>query len=278
VTNPFPTDRNAHRIALIDTAQAHLGWHLLSHVTMLHGLIPNPLFPDAGLTILGQAWSISIEWQFYLIAPLVIWLLRRGMAGIGGAALIAIGLVAMQKYTGLGDNSGFIGRAVGWFAIGIASYFAWMHRDRPNVRRLVALGAVLLVPYGMWRHEPGAIVWSVVMPTICGMLGRPGTVIARFLCWQPVKALGDVSYSTYMVHIFVLTGCMALANAITSDRTAYAILVVATSIPLIWLVSILSYRWLERPGIRTGSELAARVSRRAAKSPAQTSPATSDRP
>jgi peptidoglycan/LPS O-acetylase OafA/YrhL len=56
---------------------AAYNWHLLAHVTLLHGLVPEFLLPDASYTFLPPAWSLSVEWQLYLIAPLVVWLLQR---------------------------------------------------------------------------------------------------------------------------------------------------------------------------------------------------------
>ncbi len=45
--------------------------HLGSHLTMLHGMIPPRILPYSATSLLYPAWSISLEWQFYLIAPLL---------------------------------------------------------------------------------------------------------------------------------------------------------------------------------------------------------------
>ena len=48
-------------------------WWLLivTHLTMTHGLFPNGVLPDVWVGFLGAAWSLSTEWQFYVLALLI---------------------------------------------------------------------------------------------------------------------------------------------------------------------------------------------------------------
>src|SRR5215469_8565489 len=49
------------------------GWTIFiaTHLTMTHGLFPNGVLPDVWVGFLGAAWSLSTEWQFYLLALLI---------------------------------------------------------------------------------------------------------------------------------------------------------------------------------------------------------------
>ena len=63
---------------------------------MLHGAISSNLLPDSPLRFNLPAWSISLEWQFYLIAPAVIMIARRHGAIIWFALLIALLEIAFR--------------------------------------------------------------------------------------------------------------------------------------------------------------------------------------
>ena len=55
----------------------HFWPHILAHLSMLYGLIPESILRYSGIALLGPAWSITIEFQFYLVAPLLILIAHR---------------------------------------------------------------------------------------------------------------------------------------------------------------------------------------------------------
>src|ERR1700712_127382 len=44
---------------------------IAAHLTMTHGLFPAALLPNVWVSFLGAAWSLSTEWQFYVVALVV---------------------------------------------------------------------------------------------------------------------------------------------------------------------------------------------------------------
>lgn len=56
----------------------NFGLNVGMHLVMLHGLLPNEVLPSSAAAFLPPAWSISLEWQFYLIAPLFLHFLMNG--------------------------------------------------------------------------------------------------------------------------------------------------------------------------------------------------------
>lgn len=62
--------------------KAHLPMHALAHLFMMHGAVPNDVLPHSEYAFNMPAWSISLEWQFYLVAPLFIFVLLKQPDGL----------------------------------------------------------------------------------------------------------------------------------------------------------------------------------------------------
>ena len=71
--------------------------------------------------------------------------------------------------------------------------------------------------------------------------------------------LGQISYSTYLIHIPLLTLTLGMAGSLGWHSQPVAILVGTGTIPLIFLASALLYRFVELPGIRYGRRIASNI-------------------
>ena len=89
---PFSTTKNVERVEIIDKTKEHFSFHVLSHLILFKGIIPDKVLPLSSYSLVGQAWSLSLEWQFYLIAPFLIALIvgRRMKWWIAGVVFAAI--------------------------------------------------------------------------------------------------------------------------------------------------------------------------------------------
>jgi peptidoglycan/LPS O-acetylase OafA/YrhL len=90
---------------------------LAAHLTMTHGLIPDGVLPDAWVSFLGAAWSLSTEWQFYVLALLLgrrAWWVLLGIAMAG-----AIWAAATPE--GWHFSRAFLGNKAGYFVLGMVS-------------------------------------------------------------------------------------------------------------------------------------------------------------
>jgi peptidoglycan/LPS O-acetylase OafA/YrhL len=176
--------------------------HLLAHLTMTHGLFPNDELRDIHISILQPAWSLSTEWQFYL--------LMAGWVAVGGlyrrqasAIFMLLGLAGV--WLGRNFSPAFLPNEAHLFALGIATSALFVRQDRaPWDGFLLALAACLAVV--LLRGAPTKLVvplgWVVI---VAAQLNIRGTGMVRItLESAPLRWLGKVSYSLYLIHFPIL--------------------------------------------------------------------------
>lgn len=186
-------------------------FHLGAHASLIHGLVPTAWLPQSQLAFLPPGWSISLEFQLYLVAPLVLWWLRR--FGLRGLAFLSI------------------------------------------------VSAVVFVPQVAWRlnyvwSAPGAFLPQRFLFFLVGMTMYffLGEFAKQVRYWHGFVRLGEVSYSTYLVHWPILA-CLNIFVPVEWSRMARAEVLFAVGAPVTLLSSLLLYRFVERPGIALGRQL-----------------------
>jgi peptidoglycan/LPS O-acetylase OafA/YrhL len=70
---------------------------LAAHLTMVHGLFPDGVLPDAWVSFLGASWSLSTEWQFYALVAMIGARFGRGEGGRWRLVLLLLGLVSSGR-------------------------------------------------------------------------------------------------------------------------------------------------------------------------------------
>lgn len=258
--------RNVHIYDAIKVHQEAIGqfWpHLWAHVFLLHGLIPDTVLPDSNFTFLSQGWSVSLEMQFYILAPLLVFLaLRRRIAAL---ALVVAALAGLAM---LGLRSvGFLPNQLHWFALGIGSFCLYGWRADWFLRvparwhdpGLLLLCALLYLTL----HNPlPVIIWLAVLDLL--LIGRTGmrtplTGLLRRLLHQPLLLwLGRISYSVYLIHIPVLYLVFRAVTRLDAHIGGWKFLALALPGTLLVTIALAAatYRWIERPGMALGRRLA----------------------
>ena len=98
---------------------SNLIWHILAHIFLLQGLIPDNILYYSQMMFLDPAWSLSLEWQFYIVAPIFIAALRSGRVIV---SITVVFLLLLGYYFGNKHVFGHFGLPS--FLPGIAIYFA----------------------------------------------------------------------------------------------------------------------------------------------------------
>ena len=249
------TEGTRERIALAQAAMSHLPFHLGIHAALLQGLVPMQYSEGVAVSIMAQAWSVSLEWQFYLVAPFLIAALYR-QAWLR-AWLIVIVLELAARYF----MTAFLGVKILLFVAGIATRMAMEPKLRRQALVIVALcaamtvvrdGLMQLVPLGIW----GAVIASA--------LARPGSaanLLARLLGKRAAYRMGEISYAIYLLHFLVFFVSVYACIRFGLDGAGRAAIVSVATIGFTYLGALACHNLIERPGIQLGARLARGINR-----------------
>jgi peptidoglycan/LPS O-acetylase OafA/YrhL len=230
------------------------------HTVALGALLPT--LPNGG-------WSITVEMHFYLVLPVLLWLLRRSrwLPVCLVAAALAFRWLVHWRTGGVQDLAFFtIAGRVDQFVLGM---LAWHLRGYMTRRHLMA--AVCLVAFAVfyWSFDlrggfyqpsypsPGRI-W-IVMPTVEGLayavliawydnsFTHSNNAVSRF-----VGLVGAYSYSIYLLHFFFVFEAAKFVHVRIMDISNFYLACAWSGALFLLMVPIayLSFRYVESPFLR----------------------------
>jgi len=230
------------------------------------------LAPTSGSVITGAAWSISLEFLFYLVFPfLARFALERGIVYLGGW-LVLMAFFKVAAYT-VNDNSTlmyfstWVGR-FDQFLIGMAAAMLHAHwRSRlARAAPLLLLASVALVmwdtalmhrvaPFGAAPKSGFWVFWSMLESAGWAALIVAWVSFAPRLPGFVERALsqgGKVSFSFYLLHMGLLHILAVRFKLIAPTGTAWldAAIMLAAAYGLTWTLATLSYHVIEEPFLR----------------------------
>jgi peptidoglycan/LPS O-acetylase OafA/YrhL len=215
-----------------------------------------------------HTWSLSVEWQFYILMPLIVTLIWRSASTAKsktGAMLIAIQIAAALSlawclWTSQNDATGssyFSLRARAWepLAGGLIAAFEIWRRSKWEANApwlenqvvavagwaLVAVSIACPIPESRW---PGLLTIPPILGAAMIVAARQGTDTTSWLGLTPIQRLGDWSYSIYLWHWPIWVFALSWLSLHGQDVSAtHKILMMVLTIVL----SAASYHYVEQP-------------------------------
>jgi peptidoglycan/LPS O-acetylase OafA/YrhL len=223
----------------------------------------------------SSTWSLAVEEQFYLVAPLLVrYLPRRILAAVLVLVTIGAPLLRYAVRTGVSEGPWLAYRLMPCradsLAVGVLAALLW---NNPKARAWLESHALVL--YGLfaiffagvsylWRWYPDPLLpetqtvgytWLAFFFAVLLLLviSRRKSLLAWFLRLGLLRELGGVSYCIYIIHTAVYLFCHMLVlhtlPAVTDGRAAFVTLLAAV---ITYVIAKLSWKFLEQPLLKRG--------------------------
>ena len=260
-----PTYQYGGQLAALQQTQAQQFLaHVMFHLTMLHGMVSNSILNVSQWALLPPAWSVSLEWQFYLVAPAVMLACRRKGGAVAVGLLTIAGLFLYTRgYLGVFESPSFLPGAGEFFLLGIGSRFC-CREFKPAAPTLIGAAALLI---GYLAGQMAIAIWLAFLTYLCSRnvetkrVDRPLVKTADALFASRVTQwAGKRTYCVYLVHfpVFQLLLTLFTRVGLTSPDEVAGLLLLA-GFPLTALAAEVVHRFVELPGMHFGKDVAGRL-------------------
>jgi peptidoglycan/LPS O-acetylase OafA/YrhL len=245
---------------------AHIEWHSFLHMFMLHGIVPRTLLLEAPGAFLEPAWSISLEWQFYLVAPAAYALAtsKRGWhrIAVSAGALIAFALAASGLLPKV-DFGAALPFHAEYFYLGALSYFLYKQTLRAPLSNTPALVAIVTSLFVFQLgHRYSTLIPICLWTVVLGLLFERGNnrwvaILTKPLLLPAAQCVGRISYSLYLCHMLLLyiVQHFLLRAAPDLSRATHCLWLTLFTFAAAVPVSAFLFRHVEEPAMRFGKSL-----------------------
>lgn len=274
---------------------AEFDWTQLAFVLgFINGWTPRTMPTVAGQWgVVPGGWSIAVEMMFYLLLPViasVITNLRRSLVFVAvsvGVALVS-NIAFLQIWAAEYSDAAVSNFLYFWlpnqlpiFALGTVVYHLIVRANGPQPGRVLTacrrrgnlLAAICVVLFAATAHVPLAKYWGeepIFIPSLfvvaiwfAGFVFGVSSIKPRFFVNRWVGAVGEVSFSCYLVHWALLhllfqnfpdlLGTSAKRYASLPAYVLGFIVTAALTVAISWV----TYRLIERPMIALAKRLTA---------------------
>ncbi|MCB4769963.1 acyltransferase [Ancylobacter sp. Lp-2] len=198
-----------------------------------------------------HTWSLAVEEQYYLVAPLafvLLWRQGRRVAFWATAALALASLMLAEWGSRFAPVANFYLTPFRAWELLAGALCAFLMLDGPMRRSeplgLAGLGLILGAVFLFDGGTPFPGLYALVPvggAVLVILFAQPGTAAARLLSLPPLVGLGVISYSTYLWHQPLFA--FARIRSLSAPSEGLLLLLAVAAVGL----GALSWRFVERP-------------------------------
>ena len=206
------------------------------------------------------AWSLEIEIQFYILAPLLAWLffrwqqvwLRRGLMISG-----IVGILFAQQYFGwvAVPYKLTILWQLHYFLIGflVADWYLGVGQEKAKqpgswLLDVLAIGGIIAMGLTWSADLPKRMLFSLAL-LVFMLAGFNGRWFRSFLRLRWIAIIGGMCYTIYLIHLPLMEGLVPFTSRIVIGDQFWVNLVLQLLLvlPVVFVVSAAGFLFLEKP-------------------------------
>jgi peptidoglycan/LPS O-acetylase OafA/YrhL len=199
-------------------------------------------------TGLSQMWSLAVEVSFYVVLPVLAYVLlrnqwrpRRALTALAAlAAITPLWLFVVSTTQVLPNSAGmWLPAHIAWFAGGMALAVLEATGARCHAATAISVAVALYLTVSV---TTAPVTKSLIYTAIATLAVAPAALgckerYTQLLSWRPVVWLGEISYEIFLLHVPIMAVTMSLVlrwPLFTGSLPGLIAATLALTIPAAW--------------------------------------------
>lgn len=201
----------------------------------------------------GVTWSLPYEWLFYFSLPIISIFItdKKPKRRFLFLSLVFIIFFYYNHVIVSYHIFAFIGGAISPF---ILKYFSINNKIKDTIASVLVIICLL----GICQFNTAKNIYCIILISTVFTLIALGTSIFGILKNSTLRFLGDICYSTYLIHGILLFTTFYFViwfrnlKTYTPEQYCYVIFLIT---PILIILSYLSFRFIEKPGMNLSKKI-----------------------
>jgi peptidoglycan/LPS O-acetylase OafA/YrhL len=227
--------------------------HFGASAIYMHNVVYNGATP-----ILGVAWSLEVEVQFYILAPFLCFIFLIKNTAIRRCILLAaIALFAVYAWYSLWKQPVILPGFLCYFLCGmlLADLYESKHQSAANNRAGLLTGIVIFagLPFIISLQHAGLYMLKIVLLFAAFYLVLFNNRLKKLFSGQVITIIGGMCYSVYLLHTLIMSGVLRWLKTMPVMHGTVAVIIYAVVlVAAVLAVSAVFYKLIEQPCMRRG--------------------------